>query len=78
VQGILSDLKDQGPALQKTHSGHYSVRQEQFLSDRDRDESGNFGPEWGEVVEIEEENWYFKLSEHTEWLKRYLEATPDA
>jgi methionyl-tRNA synthetase len=54
------------------------VRQEQFLSDRDRDESGGFGQEWGEVVEIDEENWYFKLSEHTAWLKSYLEATTDA
>jgi len=78
VQTILSTLKDQGQLYKKAHSGHYSVRQEQFLQDRDRDESGNFGPEWGEVVEIEEENWYFKLSEHTEWLTAYLEATPDA
>ncbi len=78
VQGILTALKDQGQLYKKSHSGHYSVRQEQFLSDRDRDESGNFGPEWGEVVVIEEENWYFKLSEHTAWLKSYLESTPDA
>ncbi len=78
VQAILSTLKEQGQLYKKAHSGHYSVRQEQFLSDRDRDESGNFGPEWGEVVVIEEENWYFKLSDHTEWLKAYLEATPDA
>ena len=41
-------------------------------------QSGDFGPEWGEVVVIEEENWYFKLSEHTDWLQSYLEATPDA
>lgn len=78
VQGILTALKDQGQLYKKSHSGHYSVRQEQFLSDRDRDESGNFGPEWGEVVVIEEENWYFKLSEHTAWLKSHLESTPDA
>jgi len=78
VQTILTTLKDQGQLYKHAHSGHYSVRQEQFLSDRDRDESGNFGPEWGEVVVIEEENWYFKLSEHTGWLKSYLEATPDA
>lgn len=78
VQGILSALEQQGQLYKKCHSGHYSVRQEQFLSDRDRDESGNFGPEWGEVVVIEEENWYFKLSEHTEWLKSYLEKTGDA
>ncbi len=78
VQGILTMLKDQGQLYKKAHSGHYSVRQEQFLSDRDRDESGNFGPEWGEVVEIEEENWYFKLSDHTDWLKTYLEKSADA
>lgn len=78
VQAILSMLKDQGHLYKSAHSGHYSVRQEQFLSDRDRDASGNFGPEWGEVVVIEEENWYFKLSEHTTWLTGYLETTPDA
>ena len=78
VGAILTDLKEQGQLYKKTHSGHYSVRQEQFLTERDRDESGNFGPEWGEVVEIEEENWYFKLSDHTDWLKSYLEKTADA
>ena len=78
VQRILTTLESQGQLYKDAHSGHYSVRQEQFLTDRDRDESGNFGPEWGEVVEIEEENWYFKLSEHTEWLKSYLDATPDS
>lgn len=78
VQAILANLHAKGQLYKKAHSGHYSVRQEQFLSDRDRDASGNFGPEWGEVVVIEEENWYFKLSEHTEWLKSYLERTHDA
>ncbi len=77
VRGILSELKDKGQLYKKSYAGHYSVRQEQFLQDRDKDESGNFGPEWGEVVEIQEENWYFKLSEHTDWLKNFLEASPD-
>lgn len=78
VRSILSSLQEQGQLYKKAHRGHYSVRQEQFLQERDRQEDGSFGPEWGEVVEIEEENWYFKLSEHTAWLKAYLEATPDA
>ncbi len=78
VQAILASLKDQGQLYKHAHSGHYSVRQEQFLSDRDRDASGAFGPEWGEVLVIEEENWYFKLSEHTAWLTSYLESTADA
>jgi methionyl-tRNA synthetase len=78
VSAILSSLLDQGQLYKKVHSGHYSVRQEQFLTDRDRDEQGNFGPEWGEVVVIEEENWYFKLSDHTDWLKEYLARTLDS
>jgi methionyl-tRNA synthetase len=78
VGAILTSLKEQGQLYKKTHSGHYSVRQEQFLQDRDRDETGNFGPEWGEVEEREEENWYFKLSDHTDWLKIYLESTENA
>jgi len=78
VCGILTELKEQGQLYKKTHSGHYSVRQEQFLGDRDRDEAGNFGAQWGEVVEIEEENWYFRLSDHTDWLKSYLENCADA
>jgi methionyl-tRNA synthetase len=74
VCAILTELKDQGQLYKKAHAGFYSVRQEQFLQERDRDDAGNFGPEWGEVVEIEEENWYFKLSDHTEWLKKFLET----
>ena len=77
VGAILTSLKEQGQLYKKSHSGSYSIRQEQFLQDRDRDANGNFGAEWGEVVEIAEENWYFKLSEHTDWLKDFLEASPD-
>ncbi len=73
VQAILTDLKEKGQLYKKAYNGFYSVRQEQFLTDRDRDAEGNFGPEWGEVVEIQEENWYFKLSEHTAWLQAFLE-----
>ncbi|MFN5579920.1 MAG: class I tRNA ligase family protein, partial [Akkermansiaceae bacterium] len=77
VQNILSDLYAQGQIYKKSYKGFYSVRQEQFLTDRDRDEAGNFGPEWGEVTEIEEENYYFKLSEHTPWLREFLENSND-
>ncbi|GAA5126783.1 methionine--tRNA ligase [Luteolibacter yonseiensis] len=75
VRAILTELKNQGQLYKKSHSGFYSVRQEQFLQERDRDENGNFGPEWGEIVNYEEENWYFKLSDHTDWLKNFLETT---
>ena len=77
VQGILTDLKERGELYKKGYKGFYSVRQEQFLTDRDRNEAGEFGAEWGEVVEIEEENWYFRLSAHAEWLKAYVASNPD-
>lgn len=73
VQAILTDLEQKGSLYKKSYAGHYSVRQEQFLTDRDRNEEGEFGSEWGEVIEIEEENWYFKLSEHAEWLRSTVE-----
>jgi methionyl-tRNA synthetase len=78
VQAILTRLHENGQLYKKIYHGHYSVRQEQFLSDKDRDENGEFGPEWGEVVELEEENWYFRLSDHAEWLRGYFAARADA
>ena len=77
VQAILSDLRAKDQIYKKTYKGFYSVRQEQFLTDRDRNEAGEFGAEWGEVTEIEEENYYFKLSDHTPWLRDFLEKSDD-
>ena len=73
VQAVLTELESKGQLYKKGYKGFYSVRQEQFLTDRERNEEGEFGPEWGEVVEIEEENWYFKLSDHAAWLKEVVE-----
>ena len=58
-------------------AGYYSVRQEQFLTDKERGPDGEFGPEWGEVEFREEENYYFKLSEHKEWLLQFLRSNPN-
>ncbi len=76
VQAILQKLHDAGQLYKKSHTGFYSVRQEQFLTDKERGLDGQFGEEWGEVVELQEENWYFKLSEHVEWLKGYIKSHP--
>jgi methionyl-tRNA synthetase len=77
VQGVLQQLHDQGDLYKARHSGHYSVRQEQFLTDKERNEQGEFGPEWGEVVFIEEENWYFRLSKYRPWLAEHIATHPD-
>ncbi|MFI3242848.1 MAG: methionine--tRNA ligase [Akkermansia sp.] len=77
VQKILTALKEKGCLYKKAYKGFYSVRQEQFLTDKERNEEGEFGAEWGEVVELAEENWYFNLSQHAAWLKSFVEQSPD-
>jgi methionyl-tRNA synthetase len=78
VRGILQRLFDEGQIYKDKQSGYYSVRQEQFLTDKERGPDGQFGPEWGEIEFREEENYYFRLSQHKEWLLRYLDNRADA
>ena len=78
VQGILQRLFDQSQIYKDKQSGHYSIRQEQFLTDKERGPAGEFGSEWGQVEYREEENYYFKLSQHKDWLLRYLDNRVDA
>lgn len=77
VQRILQDLHDKGEIYKANYEGFYSVRQEQFLTDKERNEHGEFGPEWGEVVPLREENYYFRLSAHRDWLVGFIEGHPD-
>src|SRR2546429_4014092 len=77
VQGILQSLFNAGQIYKDKQAGYYSVRQEQFLTDKDRGPDGEFGPEWGEVEFREEENYYFKLSAHKKWLLQFLRSHPN-
>jgi len=78
VQGMLQRLFDEKQIYKDKQAGHYSIRQEQFLTDKERGSDGEFGPEWGQVEFREEENYYFKLNEHKEWLLGYLDSCKDA
>src|SRR4030088_2974590 len=78
VQGMLQRLFDAKQIYKDKQAGHYSIRQEQFLTDKERGPDGEFGPEWGEVEFREEENYYFKLSDHKKWLSDYLKNREDA
>ena len=73
VRGILQRLFDEGQIYKDKQAGYYSVRQEQFLTDKERGPDGEFGPEWGQIEFREEENYYFKLSQHKDWLLQYLD-----
>ena len=78
VQGILQRLFDAGQIYKDKQAGYYSVRQEQFLTDKERGPDGEFGSEWGQVEFREEENYYFRLSQHKDWLLSYLDNRKDA
>ncbi len=77
VQGMLQRLYDEGQIYKDKQDGYYSIRQEQFLTDKERGADGEFGPEWGEVEHRVEENYYFRLAQHKDWLLDYLRAHPD-
>ena len=81
VQKILIRLNNEGQIYKDKRGGYYSVRQEQFLTDKERNAAGEFGPEWGEVEFREEENYSFHLAEHKAWLlaliaKRSADGNP--
>src|SRR5437667_3814455 len=73
VQGILQRLWDEKQIYKDKQAGYYSIRQEQFLTDKERGPDGEFGPEWGQVEFREEENYYFKLEQHKKWLLSYID-----
>ncbi len=72
VQSILKDLYDRGEIYKGSYKGFYSVRQEQFILGKERNEDGSWPELYGEVVEIEEENYFFRLSKYQDWLVEYL------
>jgi methionyl-tRNA synthetase len=76
VQAILSRLQEQGHLYKAIYKGFYSTKEETFLTDKDRRPDGTFDPSYGEVIELEEENYYFKLKDHQQWLIDYLKANP--
>ena len=76
VQSTLAKLQATGHFYKASYIGFYSAREETFLTEKDRRPDGTFDPSYGEVVELKEENYYFKLGEHQQWLIDYIEANP--
>ena len=76
VQTILAKLYAEGHFYKEVYRGFYSAREETFLTDKDRRPDGTFDPSYGEVVELDEENYYFRLKDHQQWLIDYLEQNP--
>ena len=72
VRSILQDLFDRGEIYLGQYRGWYSTRQEQFLQEKDRLPDGSWPEIFGEVTEIVEPNYFFKLAAHQAWLVDFL------
>ncbi len=72
VRAVLQQLFDKGEIYQAEYRGFYSTRQEQFLQDKDRNPDGSWPEIFGEVTEIAESNYFFKLKQYQGWLVEFL------
>jgi methionyl-tRNA synthetase len=68
VRAVLQQLFDKGEIYKAEYKGFYSTRQEQFLQDKDRNPDGSWPEIFGEVTEIVEANYFFRLRQYQDWL----------
>lgn len=73
---LLQSLYDKGAIYQGDYQGFYSVRAEQFVQEKDK-VNGEWPEIFGEVIEIKERNYFFKISQYQDWLKSYVETHKD-
>ncbi len=72
VRDLLQKLYDKGDIYRAEYRGFYSTRQEQFLQEKDRLPDGAWPEIYGEVTEIVEPNYFFKLQQYQPWLVEFL------
>lgn len=77
VRAWLQTMWDQGEIYAGDYHGFYSPRQEQFLQEKDRNEDGSWPELFGEVEEVTEKAYYFKLNQYQPWLITFLQEHSD-
>lgn len=76
VRTLLQKLFDKGEIYKAEYKGFYSARQEQFLQEKDKVE-GKWPEIFGEVTEITESNYFFKIAKYQDWLVQYIKENED-
>lgn len=77
VQKFLQRLFDAGLIYKADYTGFYSVRQEQFVLEKDKLEDGSWPEIYGEVTSVTESAYFFRLRQFQPWLQEFLAANPD-
>ncbi|MDR1438300.1 MAG: methionine--tRNA ligase [Puniceicoccales bacterium] len=75
VCSILDRLYRTGEIYRASYVGMYSVRAEQFVQEKDK-VNGEWPEDLGEPVQLEETNYFFRLSKYQDWLVDYLKKNP--
>lgn len=74
VQTMLQKIYDQGDIFKDTYKGWYNIRSEMFIADSEVDQEEVAA---GRIVQMEETNYFFRLSNYQEWLQTHLSQHPD-
>lgn len=72
VRKVLQDLWGKDLIYKSSYVGYYSEKTEQFLLEKDK-VGGEWPKEFGEITEVQEENYFFSTSKYQEWLISYIE-----
>lgn len=76
VQALLQRLYDRGEVYKDSYEGWYCIPDERFWTDKDL--IGGNCPECGRpTVKLSEENYFFRMSAHQDWLVEYITTHPD-
>ncbi|OGV69159.1 MAG: hypothetical protein A3K19_15450 [Lentisphaerae bacterium RIFOXYB12_FULL_65_16] len=76
VRGILKDLYQRGEIYASNYEGWYCVPCERFFTEKDLIEAKC--PECKRSVEkLVERNYFFRMTQHQQWLIDYIEAHPE-
>lgn len=76
VQWALQKLYDKGLIYKAEYKGFYSVKEERFLLEKDKID-GEWPSFFGEIKELIESNYFFKLSAYQDWLIDFLKQNND-
>lgn len=78
VQDVIRILYDKGDIYKSKYQGFYCLPCETFWTGTQvKDSQGKCALCGRDVEEIEEENYFFRLSKYEQWLKDYLKKNPD-
>jgi len=76
VQETLTQLHSKGAIYKKKYKGWYSRTAEQFVTEKEMVDE-KLSAHLGDVIELEEDNYFFRMSDHQAWLIDYIHKHED-